>query len=101
MCIRDRSNLGLDGFTLDFEVSGYDIGMVRPANRSAVEATPPEPTSPDAESYIAISGDMRTETPPYVSEMVYFWLVLWVLVPLALLIQQRVAIDSRLGSLKR
>ena len=31
--------------------------MVRPANRSAVEATPPEPTSPDAESYIAISGE--------------------------------------------
>tara|TARA_Y100000287_G_scaffold113650_1_gene91325 strand:+ start:1416 stop:2348 length:933 start_codon:yes stop_codon:yes gene_type:complete len=94
------SNLGLDGFTLDFEVSGYDIGMVRPANRSAVEATPPEPTSPDAESYIAISGDMRTETPSYVSEMVYFWLVLWVLVPLALLLQQRVAIDPLLGSLK-
>lgn len=94
------SNLGLDGFTLDFEVSGYDIGMVRPANRSAVEATPPEPTSPDAESYIAISGDMRTKTPSYVSEMVYFWLVLWVLVPLALLLQQRVAIDPLLGSLK-
>ena len=95
------SNLGLGGFTLDFEVSGYDIGMVRPANRSAVEATPPEPTSPDAESYIAISGDLRTETPPYVSEMAYFWLVLWVLMPLALLIQQRVAIDPHLGSLKR
>ena len=94
------SDLGLDGFTLEFEVSGYDIGMVRPANRSAVEAVPPQPMSPDAESFIAISGDMRTETPSYISEMVYFWLVLWVLVPLALLIQQRVAIDSRLGSLK-
>ena len=95
------SNLGMDGFTLEFEVSGYDIGMVRPANRSAVEAAPPEPTSSDAESYIAISGDMRTETPPYVSEMMYFWFALWALVPLALLIQQRVAIDPRLGSLKR
>jgi len=95
-----RSNLGLNGFTLEFEVSGYDVGMVRPANRSAVEAVPPQPMSPDAESFIAISGDMRTETPSYISEMVYFWLVLWVLVPLALLIQQRVAIDSRLGSLK-
>jgi len=94
------SNLGLDGFTLEFEGSGYDIGIVRPANRSAVEAVPPQPMSPDAESFIAISGDMRTETPSYISEMVYFWLVLWVLVPLALLIQQRVAIDSRLGSLK-
>jgi hypothetical protein len=95
------SNLGLDGFNLEFEVSGYDIGMVRPANRSAVESVPPQPTSPDAESFIAISGDLRTETPPYVSEMVYFWLVLWVLLPLALVIQQRVAIDPRLGSLKR
>ena len=95
------SNLGLDGFNLEFEVSGYDIGMVRPANRSAVESVPPQPTSPDAESFIAISGDLRTETPQYVSEMVYFWLVLWVLVPLGLMIQQRVAIDSRLGSLKK
>ena len=95
-----RSSLGLDGFTLEFEVSGYDIGMVRPANRSAVEAEPPQPTSPDAESFIAISGDLRTETPPYISEMVYFWLALWVFVPLAFLIQQRVAIDPRLGSLK-
>mgnify|MGYP005682042791 CR=1 FL=1 len=95
-----RSSLGLDGFTLEFEVSGYDIGMVRPANRSAVEAEPPQPTSPDAESFMAISGDLRTETPPYISEMVYFWLALWVFVPLALLIQQRVAIDPRLGSLK-
>ena len=95
------SNIGLDGYALEFEVSGYDIGMVRPANRSAVEAVPPQPTSPDAESFIAISGDMRTETPPYISEMVYFWLALWVLAPLALLIQQRVAIDSQLGSLKQ
>lgn len=95
-----RSSLGLDGFTLEFEVSGYDIGMVRPANRSAVEAEPPQPTSPDAESFMAISGDLRTETPPYISEMVYFWLALWVFVPLAFLIQQRVAIDPRLGSLK-
>ena len=95
-----RSSLGLDGFTLEFEVSGYDIGMIRPANRSAVEAEPPQPTSPDAESFIAISGDLRTETPPYISEMVYFWLALWVFVPLAFLIQQRVAIDPRLGSLK-
>ena len=95
------SNLGLDGFNLEFEVSGYDIGMVRPANRSAVESVPPQPTSPDAESFIAISGDLRTETPQYVSEMVYFWLVLWVLVPLGLMIQQRVAIDSRLGSLNK
>ena len=31
------SNLGLDGFTLDFEVSGYDIGMVRPANRQPLK----------------------------------------------------------------
>ncbi len=95
-----RSSLGLNGFTLEFEVSGYDIGMIRPANRSAVEAEPPQPTSPDAESFIAISGDLRTETPPYISEMVYFWLALWVFVPLAFLIQQRVAIDPRLGSLK-
>ena len=94
------SEFGLDGFTLEFEASGYDIGMVRPANRSAVEAEPPQPSTPDADSFISINGEMRTETPPYVVEMVYFWFALWFLLPLALLIQQRVAIDSRLASMK-
>ena len=94
------SSIGLDGFSLEFEANGYDIGMVRPANRSAVEAEPPQPSTPDAESFISINGEMRTETPSYVSEMVYFWIALWVLIPIALLIQQRVAIDSRLSSMK-
>jgi len=95
-----ESSIGLDGFTLEFEVSGYDIGMVRPANRSAVEAEPPLLGSPDAESFISISGEMGTETPKYVSEFVYYWIVLWIIVPFALLIQQRVAIDPRLTSMK-
>ncbi len=95
-----ESELGLDGFLLEFEVSGYDVGMVRPANRSALEAEPPLPDSPDAESFMLISGEMRTETPQYVSEMTYFWIVLWIIVPFVLLIQQRVAIDRRLGPIK-
>ena len=95
-----ESSIGLDGFSLEFEASGYDIGMIRPANRSAVEAEPPLPGSPDAESFISISGEMGTETPKYVSEFVYYWIVLWVIVPFALLIQQRVAIDPRLTSMK-
>ena len=94
------SKIGLDGFTLEFEASGYDIGMVRPANRSAVEAEPPQPSTPDAESFISIDGEMRTETPSYVSEMVYFWFALWFFLPIALFIQQRVAIDPRLASMK-
>ena len=94
------SKIGLDGFTLEFEASGYDIGMVRPANRSAVEAEPPQPSTPDAESFISINGEMRTETPSYVSEMVYFWFALWFFLPMALFIQQRVAIDPRLASMK-
>ena len=94
------TSIGLDGFELEFEASGYDIGMVRPANRSAVEAQPPSPGSPDAESFISISGEMRTETPAYLSEFVYFWIVVWVLIPFALLIQQRVAIDPRLASME-
>ena len=94
------SKIGLDGFTLEFEASGHDIGMVRPANRSAVEAEPPQPSTPDAESFISINGEMRTETPSYVSEMVYFWFALWFFLPMALFIQQRVAIDPRLASMK-
>ena len=96
-----ETSIGLDGIVLEFEASGYDIGMVRPANRSAVEAEPPMPGTPDADSYILLSGEMRTDTPPYVSEMVYFWFVLWILVPFALLIQQRTAIDVRLAPIKR
>ena len=95
-----ETSIGLDGFELQFEASGYDIGMVRPANRSAVEAQPPLPGSTDASSFILISGEMRTETPAFLSEFVYFWIVVWVLIPFALLIQQRVAIDSRLASMK-
>ena len=90
----------MDGFLLEFEVSGYDIAMIRPANRTAVEAEPPTPGTPDAESYILLSGEMRTDTPSYVSEMVYYWFVLWILIPFALLIQQRTAIDARLESIK-
>ncbi|MCH2645172.1 MAG: hypothetical protein MKZ54_07785 [Candidatus Poseidoniaceae archaeon] len=95
-----ETSIGLDGFELEFEASGYDIGMVRPANRSAGEAQPPLPGSTDAASFILISGEMRTETPAFLSEFVYFWIVVWVLIPFALLIQQRVAIDSRLASMK-
>ena len=95
-----ETSIGLDGFELEFEASGYDIGMVRPANRSAVESQPPLPGSTDAASFILISGEMRTETPAFLSEFVYFWIVVWVLIPFALLIQQRVAIDSRLASMK-
>lgn len=92
-----ESSIGLDGFSLDFEVSGYDIGMVRPANRSAVEAQPPLPDTPDAESFMLISGEMRADTPSYVTEMMYYCFILWVVLPLALLIQQRTAIDARLA----
>ena len=95
-----ETSIGLDGFELEFEASGYDIGMVRPANRSAVESQPPLPGSTDAASFILISGEMRTETPAFLSEFVYFWIVVWVLIPFALLIQQRVAIDSRLAPMK-
>ncbi len=90
-------SIGLDGFSLEFEASGYDIGMVRPANRSAVEAQPPLPDTPDAESFILISGEMRADTPSYVTEMMYYCFILWVVLPLALLIQQRTAIDARLA----
>ena len=95
-----ETSFGLDGFLLEFEVSGYDIAMIRPANRTAVEAEPPTPGTPDAESYILLSGEMRTDTPSYVSEMVYYWFVLWILIPFALLIQQRTAVDAQLDSIK-
>ena len=95
----EETSIGLDGFVLEFEVSGYDIGMIRPATRSAVDAEPPLPGSPDADSFISMRGDMRTETPEYISEFVFYWIFLWVILPFALLIQQRVAIDSRLRPL--
>ncbi len=93
------SSLGVNGFTLEFEASGYDIGMIRPANRSAVEAEPPTSGTEDAESFILIAGEMRTETPNYLVQMVYYWFAMWVVLPFVLLIQQRVAIDSRLAQI--
>ena len=95
-----ETSLGLDGFVLEFEGGGYDIGMVRPANRSAVEAEPPVPGTVDAESYIGVKGEVTTTTPEFLEEMMYMWVGLWVFVPFMLMIQQRVAIDSKLAPLK-
>ena len=74
--------------------------MVRPANRSAVEAEPPVPGTVDAESYIGVKGEVTTTTPEFLEEMMYMWVGLWVFVPFMLMIQQRVAIDSKLAPLK-
>ena len=95
-----ETSLGFSGFVLEFEGGGYDIGMVRPANRSAVEAEPPAPGSVDAESYIGVKGEVSTTTPEFLQETMYMWIALWVFVPFMLMIQQRVAIDSRLAPLK-
>ncbi len=95
-----ETSLGFGGFVLEFEGGGYDIGMVRPANRSAVEAEPPAPGSVDAESYIGVKGEVSTTTPEFLQETMYMWIALWVFVPFMLMIQQRVAIDSRLAPLK-
>ena len=95
-----ETSLGVDGFVLEFEGGGYDIGMVRPANRSAVEAEPPAPGTVDAESYIGVTGEVSTTTPEYLETTIYLWVVLWVLIPLALLLHQRTAIDASLAPLK-
>jgi hypothetical protein len=95
-----ETSLGLDGFVLEFEGGGYDIGMVRPANRSAVEAEPPLPGTVDAESYIGVKGEVSTTTPEFLETTMYVWMALWVLIPFLLMIQQRVAIDSNLAPLK-
>ena len=95
-----ETSLGVDGFVLEFEGGGYDIGMVRPANRSAVESEPPAPGTVDAESYIGVTGEVSTTTPEYLETTIYLWVVLWVLIPLALLLHQRTAIDASLAPLK-
>ena len=95
-----ETSFGLDGFVLEFEGGGYDIGMVRPANRSAVEAEPPAPGSVDAESYIGVKGEVSTTTPEFLESTIYYWMTLWVLVPFLLMLHQRIAIDSRLAPLK-
>ena len=95
-----ETSLGVDGFVLEFEGGGYDIGMVRPANRSAVEAEPPAPGTVDAESYIGVKGEVSTTTPEYLETTIYLWTVLWVMIPFVLLLHQRTAIDASLAPLK-
>ena len=95
-----ETSLGVDGFVLEFEGGGYDIGMVRPANRSAVEAEPPAPGTVDAESYIGVKGKVSTTTPDFLETTMYLWMALWVLIPFLLMVQQRIAIDSNLAPLK-
>ena len=88
-----ETSLGVDGFVLEFEGGGYDIGMVRPANRSAVEAEPPAPGTVDAESYIGVKGEVSTTTPDFLETTMYLWMALWVLIQFLLMVQQRIAID--------
>ena len=95
-----ETSLGLDGFVLEFEGGGYDIGMVRPANRSIVEAEIPFPGTVDAESYIGVKGEVSTTTPDFLETTMYLWMALWVLVPFLLMISQRIAIDTNLAPLK-
>lgn len=97
---RAETSLGLDGFVLEFEGGGYDIGMVRPANRSIVEAEIPVPGTVDAESYIGVKGEVSTTTPEFLETTMYLWMALWVLVPFLLMISQRIAIDTNLAPLK-
>ncbi len=94
------TSFGIDGFVLEFEGGGYDIGMVRPSNRSAVEAEPPTPGTIDAESYIGVKGEVSTITPQFLEVTVYLWVALWVTIPFLLMLYQRVAIDSNLAPLK-
>ena len=95
-----ETSLGVDGFVLEFEGGGDDIGMVRPANRSAVEAEPPAPGTVDAESYIGVKGEVSTTPPDFLETTMYLWMALWVLIPFLLMVQQRIAIDSNLAPLK-
>lgn len=97
---RAETSLGLDGFVLEFEGGGYDIGMVRPANRSIVEAEIPVPGTVDAESYIGVKGEVSTTTPEFLETTMYLWMALWVLIPFLLMISQRIAIDTNLAPLK-
>lgn len=97
---RAETSFGLDGFVLEFEGGGYDIGMVRPANRTAVEAEPPVSGTVDAESYIGVKGEISTSTPEFLESTIYFWMALWVFIPFLLMLHQRIAIDDTLAPLK-
>ena len=49
------------GFESEIIFSGYDLGLVSPANRSAVLEEPPEPGTEDAESWIKLESNFSVE----------------------------------------
>ena len=49
------------GFESEFVFSGYDLGLVSPANRSAVLEEPPAPGTEDAESWIKLESNFSVE----------------------------------------
>ena len=49
------------GFESEFVFSGYDLGLVAPANRSAVLEQPPEPGTEDAGSWIELESKFSVE----------------------------------------
>jgi hypothetical protein len=68
------------GFQVEGGFSGYDLGMVEPANRTNVSQTPPREGTPDANSWVVFES---TFTIAYGKNLdaLFFVPLLWLLLP--------------------
>lgn len=67
------------GVEIQASFSGYDLGLVEPANRENVTATAPQPGSEDASSFIAFESSFAVEFGKNLDALLYVPFLWWVL----------------------
>lgn len=85
-------NLTSDSFEFYFNVSGFDLAMVNESEQRHINLNL---TSADVDhiSFIAFAGTFNIGFTPLVQDLVLIWLVIFTIMPLALIVIERSEID--------
>ena len=93
-------NLTSDSFEFYFNVSGFDLAMVNESEQRHINQNL---TSADVDhiSFIAFAGTFNIGFTPLVQDLVLIWLVIFTIMPLALIVIERSEIDPPSGLQKQ
>ena len=83
-------DINYDSVELEFKTTGFDLGLVNSSELDDVIANQPGTDHP---SYIEMEGKMVVAQGKFVSQLMIFWTILFLLIPLGLMIAERVQID--------
>ena len=82
------------GFESEIIFSGYDLGLVSPANRSTVLEAPPEPGTEDSESWIKLESNFSVELGKNLQFMFLIPFLWFVLPSLPSLTEEEQSVDT-------